>query len=134
MLIMIKNGLFTQRSLIKYFAFAVRFLKRICKRLTAIDQNMFQHVERITRGEIHRLYLSNFIQNELILLLSSKVKHIIIRKVKEAKYYSVMLDCTLDSSHQEQIVRLICNLIIRKNNIIGIIYLGIVNDVLGVFI
>ena len=70
--------------------------------LTAFDPVMSEHVERITSGKIHDRYLSHFLQNEMILLLSSNIRSIIVRKIKEAKYFAVLLDCISDSSHQEQ--------------------------------
>lgn len=48
-------------------------------------------------------YLGKIIQNELIDSISSKIIKDIVKEIETSKYFSIILDCTTDLSHKEQL-------------------------------
>jgi len=65
---------------------------------------MAEHINRIeNNNKIMPHYLGIHIQNEIISLLGEKIKKTIINSLKSCKYYTIILDCTPDISHEEQI-------------------------------
>nr|GEY65286.1 zinc finger MYM-type protein 1-like [Tanacetum cinerariifolium] len=80
--------------------------------LEVFDPFIKEHVRRITSEEIHVHYSCHNIQNELIQLLEREIRSTIIKRIKQVKYFSLILDCTPNTSHQEQM-----SLILRYVNI-----------------
>ena len=83
------------------------FLKLI-QLLAEFDPVMQEHVRRILMKEEKKAtYLSKNIQNELISIISEKITSIIVEKVNQSKYYSIILDCTPDCSKTEQMTMIV---------------------------
>lgn len=77
------------------------FLKCI-EMISKFDPIMSEHTKRSQRKD-YKNYLGDKIQNEVINLMGENIKSKILELTKKAKYFSILLDCTPDSSHQEQI-------------------------------
>lgn len=71
--------------------------------MAQFDPVMREHLRRIQAKELSDTYLSKPIQNELICLVAKCTTDAIVERVKKAKYYAVIMDCTLDLSHNEQL-------------------------------
>uniref|UniRef100_A0A7N0ZY98 DUF4371 domain-containing protein n=1 Tax=Kalanchoe fedtschenkoi TaxID=63787 RepID=A0A7N0ZY98_KALFE len=92
--------------------------KNILVRIISIVKFLAKHSIAF-RGTKERLYENNnenflgliemlaefdpVMQEHLISLIASSIKSEIIKKVRQVKYFSVILDCTPDVNHQEQI-------------------------------
>ncbi|XP_048514957.1 zinc finger MYM-type protein 1-like [Athalia rosae] len=63
---------------------------------------MGEHLRRIRSEETHDHYCGKIIQNELIDQLGKKVKSVILERARAAKYFPIILDCTPDVSHTDQ--------------------------------
>lgn len=67
--------------------------------ISSYNPTIAQHLSNSNR---RTTYLSNKIQNEFICLLDNSVRGKIISNIKEAKYYSIIIDSTPNISHKEQ--------------------------------
>ncbi|KAM3624160.1 uncharacterized protein V6R79_019961 [Siganus canaliculatus] len=77
------------------------FLKEV-ELMAKFDPVLRDHVRRIDSGAEHVTYLGKTIQNELITCVSDKILDTMVSEIKDSKYYAIILDCTPDVSHQEQ--------------------------------
>ena len=66
-----------------------------------------EHITFIKASKTSLSYFSPRIQNELIKLLGQKVRDEILSNIKEAKYYPIPFDCTLDASNKGQMTQII---------------------------
>lgn len=66
------------------------------------DSVLEEHLRKVKANEIHNHYLGKDTQNELLDIMATAVLNEILNRVKAAKYYAIILDCTPDLSHQEQ--------------------------------
>jgi hypothetical protein len=66
------------------------------------DPIMAEHVSRIRNEKTRCHYLSNRIHNEIISLMSKKIRDSLLDMIKKARWYSIILDCTPDKSRIEQ--------------------------------
>ncbi|XP_037786387.1 uncharacterized protein LOC119582230 [Penaeus monodon] len=64
--------------------------------LAQFDVLMAEHMRRTTEGNQTDHYLGKNMQNEFIQKLADHVKKRFIQRVKDARYYAVLLDCTQD--------------------------------------
>ena len=60
-------------------------------------------------------YLSPTIQSKRVLLLSKKVKNIILQEVREAKYFAIKCDSTPDMSHTDQMTLIVRSVTIKNS-------------------
>ncbi|XP_042757527.2 uncharacterized protein LOC122197459 [Lactuca sativa] len=99
----------------------------VIEMLEEFDPVIKEHVRRITSDGLHVHYLGHTIQNELILLIAQEIKKELIKRIKEAKYYSIILDCTPDSSHQEQMTIIVMHLKLYNVVTVEESFLGFLN-------
>ncbi|XP_069800079.1 zinc finger MYM-type protein 1-like [Dendropsophus ebraccatus] len=70
--------------------------------ISDFDLVLKEHLQRAKEGtNVH--YLSKDMQNKFLQLIAEAVIEIIIQKVKQAKFFSIIVDCTPDISKQEQL-------------------------------
>uniref|UniRef100_H3ATE8 TTF-type domain-containing protein n=1 Tax=Latimeria chalumnae TaxID=7897 RepID=H3ATE8_LATCH len=79
---------------------------------------MAEHLRHIQSKEIHDHYLGKTIQNEIISLLAKKISEKIKQHIIQAKYYSIILDYTSDTSRKEQLS--VCIRVVEAEDTINI--------------
>ncbi|XP_065645673.1 52 kDa repressor of the inhibitor of the protein kinase-like [Hydra vulgaris] len=80
---------------------------RLAKKEEHFDPLMDEHLRKIKDNETHVHYLGKDIQNELLHLFSIAIKQKILTSARDAKYFSIIIDCTPDAGHVEQMTMII---------------------------
>ncbi|XP_065678512.1 zinc finger MYM-type protein 1-like [Hydra vulgaris] len=71
------------------------------------------------------IYLQSQDSNELIQLIPKNIKEYIVQQIKISKYYSIIVDCTPDQSHVEQ-MSIIIRFVFQDKNRFEIHFLGFI--------
>lgn len=92
------------------------FLKLV-ECISNFDNVLAEHIARIQKSESRLThYLGHNIQNELIQLLGGRIKKAIVLELKKSKYFSIILDCTPDIAHEEQISVVVRYVLLSTSN------------------
>ena len=83
--------------------------------LAKCDVILAEHVQSAKEKPKSVTYFSNRSQNEIIDLLGEIIKKKIISEIKDAKYFTIMLDSTLDIGHEEQVSEILRYVHIDEN-------------------
>ncbi|XP_076030856.1 uncharacterized protein LOC143019040 [Oratosquilla oratoria] len=78
------------------------FLKEV-ELMAQFDPVLKEHIAKVQGGASHTSYLGNITQNELIDCISERVLECMVTEIRQSKYFSIILDCTPDLSHKEQL-------------------------------
>ena len=78
------------------------FLKEV-ELMALFDPVMKDHIHKVKCETSHHRYLGKTIQNELIQCISGIMLSTMVQEIKKCKYFSLILDCTPDVSHIEQL-------------------------------
>lgn len=78
------------------------FLKEV-ELMAQFDLILRQHFAKVEGGAKHTSYLGKNIQNKLIDCICVKIVECMVDEIKQSKYFSIILDCTPDLNHREQL-------------------------------
>ena len=98
-----ENNMAFRGSFDKLFTPNNRKFLGLVQLLAKFDPIMEEHVKLAVKGDLADHYCGKNIQNELIELMTSKVKSTILSRINDSKYYAITTDCTPDISHKEQL-------------------------------
>ena len=99
------------------------FLKEV-ELIAKFDPVLKEHIRHIDSGGNYITYLGKTIQNELISCISDTILAAMVGEIKESKYFAIILDCTPDVSHQEQMTVVIRTVSVKKKTEIRTTFWG----------